>query len=182
MNTEKGLEIEIKLKVGPLPPWRDRLIALKAERICPRGFERNLVYDTPRRRLRKGGILLRLRRSPGRSVLTLKRPGRAEAGYKIREETETDVADPGALAVILGHLGFRPCFVYEKYREIYQLDGVGVMLDETPIGNFLEIEGDRDGIDAVAARLGFSRGEYITDSYHRLFLHSGRSGDMVFAK
>jgi len=60
------------------------------------------------------------------------------------------------------------------------VDGVGVMVDETPIGNFLEIEGDPAGIDAVAARLGFARSDYITDSYHRLFLLSGRSGDMVF--
>jgi adenylate cyclase class 2 len=56
------------------------------------------------------------------------------------------------------------------------------MLDETPIGNFLEIEGDPAGIDAAAARLGFARSDYITDSYHRLFLLSGRSGDMVFAR
>lgn len=180
MNTESRLEIEIKLRVGPLAPWREKLIALGAEMKCPRGLERNLVFDTPRRRLKKNGMLLRLRRSQGRSVLTMKLPARGEAGYKVREETEVDVSDFAAMAGILGGIGFRPFFTYEKYREMFQVDGVGVMVDETPIGNFLEIEGDPAGIDAVAARLGFARSDYITDSYHRLFLLSGRSGDMVF--
>jgi adenylate cyclase class 2 len=182
VNTENRLEIEIKLRVGPLPPWREKLIALGAEVVCPRGLERNLVFDTPRRRLKKSGILLRLRRMAGRSVLTLKTPSRAETIYKVRRETEADVSDFAAMADILGGIGFRPFFTYEKYREVLQMEGVGFMLDETPIGNFLEIEGDPAGIDAAAARLGFSRSDYITDSYHRLFLLSGRSGDMVFAK
>ncbi len=181
MNTENRLEIEIKVRVGLLAPWREKLIALGAEVKCPRGLERNLVFDTPRRRLRQSGILLRLRRSQGRSVLTMKTPARADAGYKVRVETEADVSDFAAMAGILGGIGFRSFFTYEKYREVFQLDGVGVMLDETPIGNFLEIEGDPAGIDAAAARLGFARSDYITDSYHRLFLLSGRSGDMVFA-
>jgi adenylate cyclase class 2 len=182
VNTENRLEIEIKLRVGPLLPWREKLTALGAEMKCPRGLERNLVFDTPRRRLKKNAVLLRLRRHRGRSVLTMKKPARAEAGYKVRAETETAVSDFAAMAAILGGIGFLPFFTYEKYREAWQLDEVGVMLDETPIGNFIEIEGEPGGIDAAAARLGFSRGDYITDSYHRLFLLSGRSGDMVFAK
>ena len=181
MNTDHRLEIEIKLRVGPPAPWREKLIALGAEVKSPRGLERNLVFDTPRRRLRKNGMLLRLRRSPGRSVLTLKTPVPGAAGYKVRRETEVDVADFAATAAILGGIGFRPVFTYEKYREVFLVGGVGVMLDETPIGNFLEIEGDPAGIDALAAQLGFARGDYLTDSYHRLFLLSGRSGDMVFA-
>jgi adenylate cyclase class 2 len=182
VNTENRLEIEIKLRVGLLPPWREKLVGMGATARCPRGFERNLVFDTPRRRLEKSGVLLRLRRHEGRSVLTMKMPAQAHAGYKVREETEADVSDFTAMAGILGGIGFRPFFTYEKYREVFQLDGVAIMLDETPIGNFLEIEGDPQAIDAAAACLGFSRGDYISDSYYQLFLHSGRSGDMVFVK
>lgn len=182
MNTENRLEIEIKLRVGPLLPWREKLAALGAEVRCPRGLERNLVFDTPRRRLRKNAMLLRLRRDQGQSVLTMKKPARADAGYKVRQETETVVSDFAAMAAILDGIGFRPFFTYEKYREVLQLGGVGIMLDETPIGNFIEIEGDPAGIDTAAARLGFSRSDYISDSYHQLFLLSGRSGDMVFTK
>ena len=113
--------------------------------------------------------------------LTVKTPARQEALYKVREETEARVSDFSAMEAILGKIGFRPFFIYEKFREVFALDGVLVMLDETPIGNFLEIEGGPAGIDAAAARLGFSRGDYLTDSYYRLFLLSGSSGHMVFA-
>ncbi len=181
MNTEIRLEIEVKIRVDLLPPWREKLLALGAELESRRALERNLVFDTPRNSLKKRGILLRLRRQRGRNVLTVKTPARQDALYKVREETEARVSDFSAMEAILGKIGFRPFFIYEKFREVFALDGVRVMLDETPIGNFLEIEGRPAGIDAVAARLGFSRGEYLTDSYYRLFLLSGRSGHMVFA-
>ena len=184
MNTENRLEIEVKVRIGTPPPWRAKLLALGAEVLAPRALERNLALDTPRKRLGKLGILLRLRGTEGRSVLTMKRPARAPEGaaYKVREETEADVSDFSAMERILRGIGFRPFFIYEKYREVFRMGGVSVMLDETPIGNFLEIEGETAEIDKAAALLGFSRGDYISDSYYRLFLLSGRAGDMVFSK
>jgi adenylate cyclase class 2 len=184
VNTESRLEIEVKIRIGTLPSWRERLLALGAEILAPRVLEKNLVFDSPRNRLKKLGILLRLRGAGGRNVLTMKMPTRAleDAAYKVREETETDVSDFAATEKILRGIGYRPFFVYEKYREVFRMGSVGVMLDETPIGNFLEIEGEPAGIDEAAARLGFSRGDYVTDSYYRLFLLSGRSGNMVFSK
>ncbi len=182
MNTENRLEIEVKIRVGLLPPWREKLLGLGAERESPRELERNLVFDSPRGSMSKRGILLRLRRQGKRSVLTMKTPAKPDAVFKVRQETEVEVSDFSAMEKILGRIGLRPFFIYEKYREVLVLDGVRLMLDETPIGNFLEIEGDPAAIDAAAARLGLSRGDYITDSYYRLFLLSGRSGDMVFAR
>jgi adenylate cyclase class 2 len=43
------------------------------------------------------------------------------------------------------------------------------VVDETPIGNFAELEGEAAWIDKVAARLGVSHSEYMTLSYGRLF-------------
>ena len=183
MNTKSCLEIEVKIRIGALPPWCGKLLALGAEVQTSRALERNLVFDTPRRRLKRSGILLRLRDAGGRSVLTMKMPARVQdEAYKVRDETEADVSDFAAAEKILRGIGFRPFFVYEKYREVFRMGRVGVMLDETPIGNFLEIEGDPAGIDEAAARLGFSRGDYIRDSYYQLFLLTGRTGDMVFSK
>ncbi len=54
------------------------------------------------------------------------------------------------------------------------------MLDETPIGIFLEIEGDAAGIHAAATALGFGPEDYLTDSYAALFRASGGTGDMLF--
>ena len=45
-----------------------------------------------------------------------------------------------------------------------------VLLDETPIGNFLEIEGSPRWIDRTARALGFFDGDYITRSYGYLYL------------
>lgn len=181
MNTEKRLEIEVKVRVAALEPWRARLVGLRAERCLPRTLERNLVFDTPAGALRASGVLLRLRRCGGRSLLTLKTPAPgSDPAYKVRDETEAGVADFAAMEKILLGIGFRPIFAYEKYREGFRLEGAQVLLDETPIGAFLEIEGEPAAIDRVAARLGFARADYVTDSYYRLFLLSGGRGDMVF--
>ena len=53
-------------------------------------------------------------------------------------------------------------------------------MDETPIGTFLEVEGDAEGIHAAASAMGFGPSDYLTDSYVGLFLASGGKGDMVF--
>jgi adenylate cyclase class 2 len=181
VSTDKGLEIEVKLRVASLTRCREALLALGAEVSFPRALERNLVFDTAAGELKGRGVLLRLRRAGGRNVLTMKTPAGGDSGYKIREETEVDVSDFVAAEKILRGAGFLAVFIYEKYREALRLGGVHVLLDETPIGDFLEIEGAPSAIDDVAARLGFSQKDYITDSYHRLFLLSGGRGDMVFA-
>jgi adenylate cyclase class 2 len=178
--TENPVEIEVKIRVERLEPWREKLRRLEAELECPRVLERNLVFDTARQRLKKRGILLRLRRLEAGSVLTMKIPVQQNSRYKMREEIEAEVSDFSKMEKILLGIGFRTFFVYEKYREVFKRKGIRVMLDETPIGNFLEIEGEPAGIDALAAELGFSAKDYITDSYHRLFLLCGRSGNMEF--
>lgn len=92
--------------------------------------------------------------------------------YKVREEREVGASDDGAIAEILAALGLAPRFRYEKFRSTYRLPGIAhvvVELDETPIGDFLELEGRREAIDRAAARLGFGRADYITESYGALY-------------
>ena len=55
--------------------------------------------------------------------------------------------------------------MYEKYRETFTLDGVEVVLDEMPFGEFLELEGEETAIRAVAARLGLDWQQRILDNY-----------------
>jgi adenylate cyclase, class 2 len=76
------------------------------------------------------------------------------------------------LAKILEQLGYRPSFRYEKYRtEFRRDDEAGVVtLDETPIGNFLELEGGGEWIDQTAQKLGFLPKDYVLESYGRLYL------------
>ncbi len=79
---------------------------------------------------------------PANRRLTFKGPARFEQGIKTREERETSVGSAEEAEAILLRLGFVRRFRYEKRREEWRLFGCAVALDETPIGNFVEIEGD----------------------------------------
>jgi hypothetical protein len=57
---------------------------------------------------------------------------------------------------------------------------VALSLDETPIGDFLEVEGDPEQIHRCAAALGFSRQAYETRSYLEIYRSRGGTGDMLF--
>ena len=132
------------------------------------------------------GKLLRLRRDGVRTLLTYKAPVPGEHRHKVREEHETEIADAEALVAILDGLGYSPVYRYQKYRTLFELEGVTVCLDETPIGCFVELEGQPEAIDRVAARLGFAEQDYIRLTYRDLqereAAESGRgeTGDMVF--
>ena len=110
-----------------------------------------------------------------------------ELTRKSREEIEVGVDNAEALEAILRRLGYTAGFRYEKYRtEFMETGETGiVMLDETPIGVFLEIEGNPRWIDRTAARLGYSEPDYIASSYYELYREyceqqSIEPGDLVF--
>src|SRR5207245_7795384 len=108
-----------------------------------------VLLEDPAGPLRAARSVGRLRRVPGGGVRTHKGPRLLEGGLKSREERETTVADADALQDILERLGLRPVFRYQKYRETYKWRGQEIVVDETPIGTFLEIEGDPEGIRAA---------------------------------
>jgi adenylate cyclase, class 2 len=179
-------ETEIKLRVPSAAGARDLLRKTGFRLFRKRVFESNTVFDTRDFSLRRSGRLLRIRLAGRKSTLTYK--GAAKPGvHKSRQEIEMETSDPQTLARIFSLLGFLPVFRYEKYRaEFHEPSGGGiVMLDETPVGVFLELEGAPRWIDRTARRLGFQKSDYITDSYGRLyFLWSEERGEhpthMVF--
>jgi adenylate cyclase class 2 len=165
-------EIEIKLPVDSPDVARRRLRRLGFRAVTRRLFERNLVLDTPEQSLRRSLQLLRLRSAAGRWRLTYKNRPQKSARHKVREEIEIEISDGPRLVRILGRLGFRPAFEYQKYRtEFRPPRGPGkVLLDETPIGDFLELEGPAAWIDRTARELGFGPDDYILESYSVLYL------------
>src|SRR5512147_2251598 len=144
-------ETEIKLRVADVSAARAVLAQVGARLARERHLEDNVLYDDAYGTLRTAGTVLRLRTTPAGGVLTFKGPREDHDGLKSREERETTVGDAAALRVILERLGFQPLFRYQKYRETWLHRGQEIEVDETPIGSFLEIEGDADGIHAVAA-------------------------------
>lgn len=179
-------ETEIKLAI-PDPKTARRLLRAGGFRVSrSRVFEANTVFDTPKRSLSRSATLLRLREAGGIATVTYK--GRPLAGrHKSREELESSASKPAAIAAIFGRLGFLPAFRYEKYRtEFRQPRRAGVaMLDEIPIGVFLELEGTPHWIDRTARQLGFQESDYITASYGKLYVqwcldHGVKPTNMVF--
>lgn len=206
-------EVEIKLRVPDIRALKKILKRLRAREIAPRAHERNTLYDTPDQSLRRGGRLLRIRTErvtvkPTRkqpqgdlaAVLTYKAPVRRPSGgttptasgsrrrFKITEESEVRVNSVDRADQILRGLGLRPTFRYEKYRTTYLLPGIRklkVELDETPVGNFLELEGPPPAIDRAAFLLGYGPLDYIRETYGALYLadcrRRGRKpGHMLF--
>ena len=200
MSGQRIHEIEVKLRVADPEELRKKLRRLGARRLS-RVWERNTLYDTPKRRFRKKGLLLRLRvtaptggRGQPYGLLTYKGPslglnawdGGAKAPgprprrgqrYKVREEVEVEVSHPGKLRELLAAIGLVATFRYEKVRTSYVLPGLGGLnleLDETPIGTFIELEGAPREIDRAARLLGYRPAEYITVSYLALHLNACR--------
>lgn len=147
----------------------------------PRHFEDNVLFDDARSSLQASGRALRLRRTDAGAIVTYKGPRVAGAGVKSRPEIEVAVGDGDAAQQVLEALGYRKVFRYQKYREAFRWRDAEIVVDETPIGTFLEVEGPIETIHAAAAALGRGPADYVDESYAALFVASGRIGDMVFA-
>jgi adenylate cyclase class 2 len=162
-------EVEIKFRVADLGTLARRLRACGFRVTTQRTHEVNTLYDLPGEVLRARQELLRIRKYGSEWTLTHK--ARKKTGrHSSRVETETEVAGGREMEAILRALGYAPSFRYEKFRAEWT-DGKGqVVVDETPIGNFCEIEGAPRWIDATARKLGVSAADYITKNYAGLFL------------
>jgi len=177
-----------------------RLEELGATVTHPREFEDNLAFDFPDRSIVRAGSLLRVRVMARGTLLTFKgpvapalaglmsggaasptagappgtspAPSSAPAPMKARHETELMIPsnETDALVAIIRGLGMQPVFQYQKYRTTWEWKGLHILVDETPIGIYLELEGDRALIEAGAQALGYRSGDFITKSYRDLYL------------
>lgn len=171
-------EIELKVPIPDAKLFQSRLLNLGFHIDTPRTFEHNTLYDTPSRDLRARTEILRIRRYGDTWTLTHKRLADPESisdptRYKTRIETETTVADGQALADVFECLGYKAAFTYEKYRTEWSHPdepSAHLVLDETPIGTFAELEGPTTWIDRTVTKLGINPATCSTDSYGKLFL------------
>lgn len=184
-----AVETEIKLAIQNPESTRELLKRTGYEQLSGREHEYNELWDAPAGDLRLRGELLRLRTVAGTSTLTYKGVSQESARYKKREEIESAVGHAGAIRSILERLGFVCTFQYEKFRtEFGRRDESGlILLDETPIGVYLELEGEQNWIDSTAEKLGFTDKHYITTSYGALYRDFCRKrgrepGNMLYAE
>ena len=98
--------------------------------------------------------------------------------------------DRPILYQILERLGLVLVFRYQKYRSVFEKGAsrkpkTVLSLDETPIGNYLEIEGSKEEIEKIASQLGYSQKDFITESYLGLYTKLkplSRKPEMIFSK
>jgi adenylate cyclase class 2 len=166
--------LEIEVKIACDGPDRIRDAGFDLELVKPRHFEDNWLLDTKDQLLYKQGAALRVRSVEGKGTITYKgMVGESETSLlKVREEIESGVNDPERIVQLFERLGFYRTFRYQKYRTIYSLslDGMQleVVFDETPMGNFVEIEGDEQRVLLVLEASGFTTVDIIRESYPEL--------------
>src|SRR5262245_6255002 len=89
MTTPK--ELELKLQLAPTHVGRlKRIPLLRAGKARPQRSEVSVYFDTPKHKLRRKGLMLRVRRTGRRYVQTVKTAG--EGSLLERGEWENDVA------------------------------------------------------------------------------------------
>lgn len=179
-----SVEREIKLRFASLEAARAAVRNVGAPPLRTRRLQDDRLVDWADGRLRKEHCVLRVRVEDGAVTLTFKgspRPG----AMKVREELETAIGESEVLLALLERLGLRVWFHYQKYREEYSRPGIVLAIDETPIGTFVELEGNERGIEETARAMGRAPVDYVLDSYRGLFVKARKAKglpviDMVF--
>ncbi len=179
------IECELKIPVDRLDVIRRCLAETGAERLTDNLREDNVLFDTADGRLAASGQVLRVRRVGGRHLLTFKGPASFDGAVKRRREIELEISSSERISELLHALGFTPSMRYQKQRESWRIDDVRVELDHTPMGDFVELEGPTDALEAAADRLGLDPSRAVTQSYISLWRdyrreHPELGRDMVF--
>ena len=186
-------EIEVKLRFDRVDAFARAGIKLEVE--TARHFEDNSLLDTADRKLGEREAILRVRSAGGKGSITYKERAGDDAPvsqFKQRVEIETAIDDPESALAMFECLGFHKWFRYQKHRTVYRatLPGgstLSVMFDETPLGNFVELEGEEEAIAQALELLGVTPDDYILESYLTLQAeYCRRQGkpldDMIFAE
>src|SRR3954464_11980824 len=161
-------EIEVKFALKDRNELVRKLHEIGAQRLYPETFEDNIVLDR-RGEVGPRGALLRIRKFGKYSIATYKGPMSIEGGVKSREEVQTGIESFELAIQLFDTLGFKPVFRYQKFREVWRIKEVEVVLDRTPIGDYFEIEGPIDVIRSVATDLGMNMEQAIRQTYADLY-------------
>ncbi len=178
-------ETEIKVKIEDPGDFCRLLAALNPGILSTRHLEDNYLLDFPDGRLGSSQSILRIRFAEGRHFLTYKGAPQPDGLFKVREELETAVENGQVLLQALGRIGMGVWFRYQKYRQEFSVGEIHVTVDETPIGNYAELEGPESGIRDLAQRMSISEAQFLRSSYYSLYLERCREqgkapGNMVF--
>lgn len=169
------IEREVKLRFDSREAARAAVIALDATPKRTRRLQDDRLLDTAAGTLRAQRCTLRLRAEwtdadTTAPVATVTFKGAPWPDVmKVREEIETHVDQGDVLLEIFEKAGWQVWFRYQKYREEFEHRGIVIAIDETPVGIFVELEGEARGIAELAVALGRTPHDYIVASYYHLY-------------
>ncbi len=162
------IETEVKIRIKDIDSTVKRIIQQGARLEKERYLEENTLYDFSSQLLYKKKQALRLRKISKKTFLAFKGVPQKSRKFKIREEYEAEVKNEREFKKILKSVGLSPTFQYKKNRRVFRKKRLKICLDETPVGDFLELEGEREDIVKTAKALGFSKKEFIKSDYIQL--------------
>lgn len=162
------VETEVKIRIDDLDSLKEKIINLDARLEKERHSEKNTLFDFSAQTLAQKQQALRLRTAGKKTFLTFKGPPEKSRKFKIRKEYETELKNEKQTRNILKSLGLIPVFTYDKFRTVYRKKKLKICLDEMSIGNFIELEGERNEIVKFTNALGISKKEFIKLDYIQL--------------
>ena len=161
-------EIEVKFLLKDYSALMQKISALHLPCSQERIHEFNLRYDLPDGSLVAQKQVLRLRKDT-QARLAFKGPGAMEEDVLLRKEVEVVVSDFDTTKRLLEALGYQVAMMYEKFRANYLLDSLVMSVDETPLGLFVELEGESPAqVRQASQTLGFNWDARINLSYSAL--------------
>ncbi len=161
-------EIEVKFLLKDYSALMQKISDLQLACSQERIHEFNLRYDSPDGSLVAKKQVLRLRKDT-QARLTFKGPGIMEQDVLTRKEIEVEVSDFDATNRLLEALGYQVIMMYEKFRANYLMDKLVLSVDETPLGLFIELEGESPAqVRRAADALGVDWDARINLSYSAL--------------
>ncbi len=148
---------------------RQKLREFGAQLVRPERLNRRTIFDYEDLRLDKKAAWIRLRDEGDSVTLTFKqRNGETIDGMK---EIEVVVSDYEKTKALLLATGLSVKAEQETKRELWEHEGVQIMLDTWPwLNPIIEIEGQsEEHVKAFSERLGFNWSEAVFDSADKLY-------------
>ncbi len=142
---------------------RQKLKSIGAKLIRPEYMQRRTVFNMPEGHGVTGGWL-RVRDEGDKITMSLKAID--GEGIERQKETEFIISDYEAGVSLLESIGCQKKAYQESKRELWQIDGVDVTIDEWPfLEPYIEVEGaSEEVVKAISEKLGFDYSTALFDS------------------
>lgn len=165
-------EIEIKIKISDPEQLYQKVISLGGKELKEKaGLETDVMYDDG-----KGFFdahkVLRIRTTDHGNLLTYKEKNQDsdKDNFMVRTEIQTGFDDSKAMHEIISKLGFVPHVTKQKIIRKVELDNLVVEFHKLPfIGDFIEIEGDKQEVVKLIEKFGLKESDGINKDYTALF-------------